>query len=119
MCACISLTVSNVFEAIGVKILPVYSVSQTFVSFMHYITFDQNFILHEISRRFLFLNRVHVFNRGHAVYLSFFFLSYSVAVEGSGIQHVDPQMIYLLSFFITWCAGASPTSKHYLFSSGS
>ncbi|CAH3027480.1 unnamed protein product [Porites evermanni] len=53
------LTVSNVFEAVGVKILPVYSVSQKFVSFMHYITFDQNFILHEISRRCLFLNRVH------------------------------------------------------------
>ena len=38
----------------------------------------------------------------------FDFLSHSVAVAAwSGIQRVDSQMIHL-SFFITWCAGASP-----------
>ena len=57
----------------------------------------------------------------HALFVCLFvcfFFYHSVAVAAwSGIQRVDQQMIAsILSFFITWCAGASSIPKQYLFS---
>ena len=72
-----------------------YRVSQKFVPLISCtITFDQNFILREISRRCLFLCQVHVF-RISVNGMPFLFLSHSVAVAAwSGIQPVDQQMIH-------------------------
>ena len=57
----------------------------------------------------------------HALFVCLFvclFFYHSVALAAwSGIQRVDQQMIAsILSFFITWCAGASSIPKQYLFS---
>ena len=89
-------------------------VSQKFVPLISCtITFDQNFIFTWNFYKIFISGMPFLF-----ACLFVFFFYHSVAVAAwSGIQRVDQQMIAsILSFFITWCAGASSIPKQYLFS---
>ena len=65
------------------------------------ITFDQNFFLHEISIRCLFLYHVHVFRISVTgmPFLLLFLLHSAAVAAWCGIQRVDPQMIHFQIFY--------------------
>ena len=82
-----------------------YRVSQKFVPLISCtIIFDQNLLLHEISRRCLFLYREHMLRISVTdmpfLFCFVFFLSHSVAVAAwYGTRRVDPQMIHFELFY--------------------
>ena len=96
-----------------------YRVSQKFVPLISCtITFDQNFILREISRRCLFLCQVHVFRISVTGMPFLFFITFCSRC-GMKWHRACSNKWSILTFFITWCAGSSSTPKQYLFSLGS
>ena len=78
------------------------------------MTFDQNFIFTWNFYKIFISGMPFLFA---CLFVCLFFYHSVALAAWSGIQRVDQQMIAsILSFFITWCAGASSIPKQYLFS---